>query len=531
MKVVVYTLGCKVNQYESDGLIVKLKQKGYDVYTDIVPADVYILNSCAVTNEAEKKSRQTISKFKEQNKNAKIMVCGCASQKNPNQFKDIQGVSFVSGTANKIKLIDSWEKQGIFNDELPLEYEEEGTSIPTKTRAYIKIQDGCNNFCTYCIIPYLRGRSRSRDLKSILNEIDSLSKTVKEIVITGINITDYKIDGKKSFDVLVKELRQFKDVRFRLGSIEQGLIEEDFIKEIAGSNICPHFHLSLQSGCDKTLKKMNRKYTTAQFENSVKLLRKYFDNPSITTDVIVGFPEETEEDFKQTCEFVKKIGFYNIHIFPYSKRSGTVAEKMQQVDGNIKKQRVKLLTEINKQLNQNYIKLCENKIYDLLIEEKIDEYMVGHTQNYIKCYVKCDCKENEIIKVKITEPYLDGAKAIVINKIKENNMDNCIFCKISRGEIPSKKFYEDDDFFVIQDINPKAKKHYLAIPKNHYACLCEQNKKDIEILGKIINKISLLVGELGLQNGYRLIINQGEDGRQEVKHLHVHILGGEKLPD
>lgn len=414
MNIVVYTLGCKVNQYESDGLILKLKEAGHNVSSEIVPADVYILNSCAVTNEAEKKSRQTIAKFKEANPNAKIMVCGCASQNNPNQFKDLAGVTFVSGTANKMGLIDSWEKEGIFTQELPLQYDEDYKVLPSKTRAYIKIQDGCNNFCTYCIIPYLRGRSRSRSLQSILNEIKTLSNSVKEIVITGIDITDYKIDGIRAFDVLVKNLKEFNNVRFRLGSIEQGLIAEQFIKEIAGSNICPHFHLSLQSGSNTVLKRMNRKYTAKDFENSVKTIRKYFNNPCITTDIIVGFPEETDDEFKETCEFVKKIGFYNIHIFPYSKRLGTVAEKMKQVDGSVKKQRVKILTEINKELNNSYIKSCINSTYNVLVEEKIDEYSVGHTENYIKCYIKEKLAENQMVKVKITEPYLDGAKAVLV---------------------------------------------------------------------------------------------------------------------
>ncbi|MBO7527164.1 MAG: tRNA (N(6)-L-threonylcarbamoyladenosine(37)-C(2))-methylthiotransferase MtaB [Clostridia bacterium] len=411
MKIVVYTLGCKVNQYESDGLILKLKQAGHEVYSQIVPADVYILNSCAVTNEAEKKSRQVLAKFKEANPNARIMVCGCASEKNSSQFQDIDGVKFISGTANKMNLINSLEKIGVYKDEIPTVYNDEYEVIPSKTRAYIKIQDGCNNFCTYCIIPYLRGRSRSRSLESILSEIKQLSKTVKEIVITGIDITDYKIDGKRALGVLANKLKEFKNVRFRLGSIEQGLIEEEFVKEISNSNICPHFHLSLQSGCDTVLKRMNRKYTTKEFEKSVEILRKYFNNPSITTDVIVGFPEETDNEFKQTCEFVKKIGFYNIHIFPYSKRSGTVAERMKQVDGNVKKERVKILQNINKNLNIKYILSCINNVYSVLIEEQIDGYSIGHTENYIKCYIKGSIDENQIVKAKIVKPYKDGAMA------------------------------------------------------------------------------------------------------------------------
>lgn len=414
MKIVVYTLGCKVNQYESDGILYNLKKLGYEVSSELEVADVYILNSCAVTNEAEKKSRQTIAKFKELNPNAKIIVCGCASQKNTKQFSDISGVTFVTGTANKLSIVDSIEKQGVLLEELPLSYNEEFTSMPTKTRAHIKIQDGCNNFCSYCIIPYLRGRSRSRDLLSIIKEIDTLSKVVKEIVITGINITDYKIDGQPAFDKLVEQLKPYSNVRFRLGSIEQGLITEKFIKAIKEANICPHFHLSLQSGADSVLKRMNRKYTSKDYAKTISLLKKHFDNPCITTDIIVGFPEETEAEFLETYNFAKKMGFYNIHIFPYSVRSGTVAEKMPQLDGKVKRERAKKLAELNLKLNKKYINSCKNKVLSVLVEENVDGYFVGHTENYIKCYINSPCKIGEIVKVYINEPYLDGAKAKII---------------------------------------------------------------------------------------------------------------------
>lgn len=415
MKIVVYTLGCKVNQYESDGLIYSLKSLGHDVYSEIVPADIYILNTCAVTNEAEKKSRQTISKFKSSNPNAKIFVCGCASQKNASQFLAIDGVQLVKGTANKFSLIDAFNKSGIELDELPLSYNEEYISKPTKTRAHVKIQDGCNNFCSYCIIPYVRGRSRSRDVLSIIQEVDSLAKQVKEIVITGIDITDYKIDGNRALATLIEKLEPYKNVRFRLGSLEQGLIDESFLIAMKKANICPHFHLSLQSGSNSVLKRMNRKYTTKQFLNSIKLIRKHFKDACITTDVIVGFPQETNREFKQTLRFVKKVGFYNIHIFPYSMRSGTVAERMQQVDGKIKKQRAKKLAKINQKLNKKYIKKTKKYIHKVLVEEFDGQYYIGHTENYIKCYIPATCKLNEFVDIKIKKPFKDGAIAYLIN--------------------------------------------------------------------------------------------------------------------
>ncbi len=414
MKIVVYTLGCKVNQYESDGLINELIGLGHSVTTNIEPADVYILNTCAVTNEAEKKSRQTIAKFKEVSPNAKIMVCGCASQKNAKQFMDIKGVSYVSGTANKLAIADALNKDGVFVENLSNTYNEEFICVPTKTRAHIKIQDGCNNFCSYCIIPYLRGRSRSRDIISIIKEVDYLSKFVKEIVITGINITDYKIDGEPAFDKLVEKLEPYTNVRFRLGSIEQGLITEKFIQSLKNINICPHFHLSLQSGCDTVLKRMNRKYKTKDFLNTIKLLRKHFNNPCITTDIIVGFPNETNREFLKTCKFVKKAGFYNIHIFPFSKRSGTVAEKMPDLNKALKKKRAQKLAKLNIKLNKKYIKSCKNMPLNVLIEQFENDYYIGHSENYIKCYIKEPCNINEIVKVKIIEPYNDGALAQVI---------------------------------------------------------------------------------------------------------------------
>ncbi|MBE7074507.1 MAG: tRNA (N(6)-L-threonylcarbamoyladenosine(37)-C(2))-methylthiotransferase MtaB [Clostridiales bacterium] len=411
MRIVIYTLGCKVNQYESDGIAHLLKEKGHQISTEIVPADIYILNSCAVTNEAEKKSRQTIAKFKTCNKNAKIIVCGCASQKDATQFSNMTGVTFIKGTANKLKIIENLENVGVNIDNLPLEYNEEFVSMPTKTRAHIKIQDGCNNFCSYCIIPYLRGRSRSRGLEQILNEVDRLSKIVKEIVITGIDITDYKINGERAISTLIEKLQTYKSVRFRLGSLEQGILDQIFINAIKKANICPHFHLSLQSGCDETLKRMNRKYKVQDYLNSVKLIKDNFEDASITTDIIVGFPGETEEEFLKTCEFAKTVGFYNIHIFPYSKRSGTIAERMPQVDGKVKKERAKKLANINIELNKKFINKCTNKIFTVLTEETDGEYVIGHTENYIKCYIQEPCNLNEFIQVKIIKQYKDGAIA------------------------------------------------------------------------------------------------------------------------
>ena len=416
MKIVVYTLGCKVNQYESESMMSMLERMGHTVFSHLEVADVYIINTCAVTNEAEKKSRQTIAKCKALNPNARIMICGCASEKNANQFENIDGVTFVKGVANKQEMVNSLNENGVKIDKNPLEYDDTYVAMPTKTRAYIKIQDGCNNFCSYCIIPYLRGRSRSRNIVSILNEVDKLSKQVKEIIITGIDVSDYKIDGEKALPFLLEKLEPYQDIRFRLSSLEQGIADQKLMDACKKINMCPHFHLSLQSGCDTVLKRMNRKYLTKDYLKTVKLIRKNFENPNISTDIIVGFPGETDKEFKKTYNFAKKVKFANIHIFPYSLRSGTVAEKMPQVDGNIKKIRVKKLEKLNGKLNKAYIKKSKKQILTVLVEEKVGDYFVGHTENYIKCYIKDDVKIDSFVEVKIEEPYNDGALAKIVKK-------------------------------------------------------------------------------------------------------------------
>ncbi len=410
MKIAIITLGCKVNSYESDSLKLSLIKLGHDVVSDFEPADFYIINTCAVTNEAERKSRQTITKCKKLNPNAKIIVTGCASQKNAEQFKG-EGITFISGVKNKLAIIDELNSTGI--NILPLDdkYDECYFPYSTHTRAYVKIQDGCNNFCSYCIIPYLRGRSRSRDIIEIINEVNELSKEANEIVLTGIDITDYKIEGKRAMSILLKSL-QSPNYRIRLGSIENTLFTDEFLKEIKGvNNLCPHFHLSLQSGCDSILKKMNRHYTTAEYFKRVKKIRKAFKNPAITTDIIVGFPGETEEDFIETIEFVNKVKFADVHVFPYSKREGTVASNMKdQIPNSIKSKRVEELSKIASKYHTAYIKQWLHKKLDLLIETYKDGYSYGYTQNYIRCKISGQYCSNEMIKIKIVS--IEGEMAL-----------------------------------------------------------------------------------------------------------------------
>lgn len=409
MKVSVLTLGCKVNKYESDALIFELKSRGIDATDNLEEADAYIINTCAVTNEAERKSRQMIERARKFNPNAEIYVMGCASQNRPVQFED-RNVKMIIGTAGKKKIVDELSHSGTHLFELPTAYEDDLFSAQSLTRAFIKIQDGCDHFCSYCIIPYLRGRSRSRSLESIVSEVEKLPDDVKEVVLVGIDVSDFKIDGKKGLGKLLQTLDKYGK-RLRLSSMEDSLIDEEFLKVLSTlKNFCPHFHLSLQSGCDNVLKKMNRHYTTDEFADSVALIRKYFPLAGITTDIIVGFPTETEEDFEETLKFVESVKFSQLHIFPYSKRDGTAASKLyKDLSGKVKNERVKRLEKLGDRLKTEFLR--ENKTGKVLIEVKNGDYFDGYTENYIKCYVSGDLKVGEIVDVQIKKSFKDGVLA------------------------------------------------------------------------------------------------------------------------
>lgn len=425
MKISIMTLGCKVNKYESDALMYNLSLKGYDVTDKLEFADIYVINTCAVTSEAEKKSRQMIARCRKFNNNAKVLICGCASEHNSKQFLD-KNVEIVSGVAGKIKISEYIDKL-VKNDKnllkkrekvvkLPKDYEDDLFAKQTRTRAYLKIQDGCNNFCSYCIIPYLRGRSRSRGIFSILSEASKLDDSIKEIVLTGINVTDYKIDDKPGLLTLLTELDKFGK-RLRLSSMEESLVQEEFVKGLSKlNNFCPHFHLSLQSGCDSVLKRMNRHYNTKEFADSVNLIRKYFPLAGITTDVIVGFPDESDDEFQKTYEFIEKIGFSQLHIFQYSNREGTVASKIyKDLPANVKQQRFERLNELNEILMGKFINKNKNNKVEVLVEEKIGDLYVGYSKNYIRCYI--ESKQdliNKVVDVKIKYPFRDGAYAKIM---------------------------------------------------------------------------------------------------------------------
>lgn len=377
-KVAIHSLGCKVNSYEAESMEIMLRDEGYQIvpFSEDVQADIYIINTCSVTNIADRKSRQMLHKAKKMNPEAVVVAAGCYVQADPDGVKKDECVDIILGNNMKISIVEALndyfggsDKTSYLVDINDKYQEYESLRINQTgehTRAYIKIQDGCNQFCSYCIIPYVRGRVRSRKPEDIVNEVKTLAATgVKEVVLTGIHISSYGTDLENiSLIELIEAIHEIEGIkRIRLGSLEPRIITEEFAKRIAGlEKICPHFHLSLQSGCDKTLKAMNRKYNTEEYYEGCVKLREVFDNPAITTDVIVGFPGETEEDFIETRKFLEKVHFYEMHIFKYSRRKGTVADKMkEQVADTLKSERSAVLLALEKAQSLEYRKMYIGK--------------------------------------------------------------------------------------------------------------------------------------------------------------------------
>ncbi len=404
----VVTLGCKVNEYESQSILSQLKEAGYEICEGLVKADVYVLNSCAVTNMAEHKSRQMLTKILKLNPNAKIFVCGCAVQNNPAQFLKNPNVFALVGNAGKEDILKFINKQNkVLPDLVHTKYVNTARPIKTRTRQYIKIQDGCDYFCTYCLIPYVRGRSRSRDMADIIDEIKNTN--ANEIVLTGINMTDYKQNNKPALKELIKEVDKL-NVRFRISSIECMALDDDMLQILKNAkNFCPHFHISLQSACNETLKRMNRHYTIEKFMEIVKNIKNNFPNASVSTDIIVGFVGETEQEFKTTLSNLKKIEFSFMHIFPYSERAGTSASKMDgKIDKSTKKAREAELIKLNTQFKTKFYNKNKNTTHKVLVELYENGYSCGYTENYIYTYIKGKIKSGEIVDVMLKETYKEG---------------------------------------------------------------------------------------------------------------------------
>ena len=412
-KVAFITLGCKVNQYETNAMAQKFIEKGYTVIEEKEKADIYIINTCTVTNMSDRKSRQMLRRVKETNPNAIVVAVGCYVQVAKKELEQIPEIDIILGNNEKadiVTYVENYIKDNIKKAEIDdvlhkTDFVEFGDiTFTEKTRAVIKVQDGCDRFCSYCIIPYARGRVRSRRPEHIISEVKAIAqKGIKEIIITGIHIASYGKDFKNGYVLidLLEELNKIEGIkRIRLGSLEPLLITQEFMERLVKlDKICHHFHLSLQSGCDETLKRMNRRYNTLQFKEIVELLRKYYKDVILTTDIIVGFPQETEEEFTQTYKFLEEIKFYKMHIFKYSQRKGTKAAIMpSQIDGNIKEERSKKLIELSdkNQLEYNQ-KYCNQKV-EVLFEEEKEGIYYGHTENYL--LVTCKTTENLENKIK-----------------------------------------------------------------------------------------------------------------------------------
>lgn len=416
-KISIFTLGCKVNQYDTDAMLAVFEHAGFEIAEGLEYADVYVVNSCAVTAEAEKKSRQSVARILKVNPNAKIFVCGCASQNNFSQFAK-NNVQYISGSDQKLdfarKIVTEFKGEEeqfdkIVPDKFDIStvFEDNDGIINLRTRHFIKVQDGCNNFCSYCLIPYVRGRSRSRVLASIERELDEVSSVAKEVVVTGINLSAYGKDIGSSLTDLMKMLSKY-DFSVRLGSLEVGVITKDFLDATKTlKRFCPHFHLSLQSGDDSVLKAMNRHYTTAEYYDAVRLIREYYSDPAITTDIIVGFPSEREEEFENSMAFARKVGFSDIHVFPYSSRRGTVAGRMPTLDPEIVLDRQKRMTVLKHELVQNYLNKQIGMPVNVLFETQSRGVWCGHSPNYVKVYSK-NGEHNEIRLITPTHLYFDG---------------------------------------------------------------------------------------------------------------------------
>lgn len=424
-KAALHNLGCKVNSYETEAMTQLLKKAGYEIVSFQDQADVYIINTCSVTNMADRKSRQMLHKAKKQNPNAVVVATGCYVQTATEKVAQDLSIDLVVGNNRKkdiVEILNEYYAEKEAGEQVKEEYvidinhtdEYEDLEISTvteHTRAHLKIQDGCNNFCSYCIIPYARGRIRSRTMESIKAELERLSASgFKEIVLTGINLSCYDDNGKKLIDVIEMADNVNGIERIRLGSLDPEVVTEDFVERLGKvKKICPHFHFSLQSGCDKTLKAMNRHYTSDKYYEKCQLIRKYIDNPAFTTDVIVGFPGETEEDYISSREFVKKVKFAELHVFKYSKRDGTVAAKMpNQIDEKIKTLRSEDLIKTGEELTKEFRQAKIGQDTTVLFEEKIlldnKEYWVGHTVDYIKIAVpEKENLEGQIRKVNVKD--------------------------------------------------------------------------------------------------------------------------------
>ena len=415
MRIAIYTLGCKVNQYETQAMEQELLRRGHTLVPFETAADGYIVNTCSVTAVSDKKSRQMIRRCRKLNPAAAVAACGCYVQTHAAEAASLD-IDLIAGTGDRMAFLDLFEQAARERQPLTLlddalrrrEFEIlPAGGMTQRTRAMLKVEDGCVNFCTYCIIPYARGPVRSLPKTAAVAQTAQLRQEgYRELVLTGIEISGWGHDlktGETLIDLLEAVSAAAGDMRLRLGSLEPRTVTEDFCRRAAQlPNLCPHFHLSLQSGCDDTLRRMNRKYDTVRFYESVTLLRRYFDRPAITTDLICGFPGETEAEFDATLSFIEKCGFAAMHIFPYSIRPGTKAAAMEQVPSAVKEQRAGRAAQAAETMRQAYLQGCVGRVYPVLFEQEKDGYYTGHAPNYCEVGVRANDLHNKVLDVKIT---------------------------------------------------------------------------------------------------------------------------------
>ena len=423
MKVAICTLGCKVNQYETQALEQELRHRGHTLTDFEETADIYVVNTCSVTAVSDKKSRQMLRQAKRRNPAAVIAACGCYAQTHPEDVKKLD-LDVIAGTNDRAHFVDlleraAREKMHIVNVDDVWERREfevlPAGGMVNRTRAMLKVEDGCVNFCTYCLIPYARGRVRSLPMEEAARQVRVLREDgYREIVVTGIEISSYGHDlkdGTTLIDLLELIAREGGEMRIRLGSLEPRTVTREFCERAKKlPTLCPHFHLSMQSGCDATLRRMNRRYDTARYYESVELLREYFDDPAITTDLITGFPEETEEEFGETLAFIEKCGFAAMHIFPYSIRPGTKAAAMAQVDMSVREERAARAAAVAERMHQGYLARCVGKTFPVLFEQDRGEGSVGHAPNYMPVTVGMKGLHNTVQNVRITAVDGDGLR-------------------------------------------------------------------------------------------------------------------------
>lgn len=415
MRVAIHTLGCKVNQYETQAIEQTLRARGHEVVPFTEEADAYVINSCSVTAVSDQKSRQMLHRVRRQHPDAVAALCGCYPQTHAEDVRALD-VDLIAGTGDRIGFVElleeAAEKKGRI-EAIDQSFERRvfevlpAGGLEERTRAMLKVEDGCVNFCTYCLIPYARGRVRSLPMDEAAKQVKALREEgYREIVVTGIEISSYGSDfkdGTSLIDLLELIAREGGDMRIRLGSLEPRTITEEFCKRASKlPYLCPHFHLSMQSGCDATLKRMNRKYDTARYMESCDLLRQYFDDPAITTDLITGFPEETEEEFAQTLDFIARVGFADMHVFPYSIRPGTKAAEMRQIDMPVREERAARASAVAKTMHEAYLACCVGRIFPVLFERDRKGGSAGHAPNYMEVSVAQEGLHNQVKNVKIT---------------------------------------------------------------------------------------------------------------------------------